>query len=365
LKNASFVGFGAVPRKRDGAKAYLYFKKQAEALFDFRGARNAEDTSRVTLLACLNNGYIEGSADTLNLCGQTVRNHLKHQEPERILQANTDLLQEMKRYGAFSRLLTLAIDLHDEMYYGDPETQGVAGTRPKRGSYYAYRFATASVLLDGQRFTLAVQPIDKLSVLEHVRQLISQVLDLGIRVRLILFDRGYFSTALINYLNTLPFDYIIQLPASIKGLKEGEDRLYTTRRHGTRKRDQATFRLVTLRGRDFHGKVKLFIFATNTSLKPRRIRRLFRKRWGIETSYRMIRKFLAKTTSRRYRVRLLYFYLAVVLYNLWVKLNFRQEEPFSADVLRLHLMMLLAVSFLLDLEKPIDDSQSLPEELWS
>lgn len=363
MKNTSFIGFGAAPRKRDRAKAYLCFKSQAQSLFDFREARNAEDIFRVTFLAALNNGYVEGSADTLSLCGQTVRNHLKLQEPKRILQANTDLLQEMKRRGAFSRLLTLAIDLHDEMYYGDPETQGVTGTTPKKGSYYAYKFATASVLLDGQRFTLAVEPIIKLSVLEHVSQLINQILDLGVKIRLILFDRGYFSTALINYLNTLSFGYIIQLPASIKGLKEGEDRLYTTRRHGTPKRLQATFRLVTFRGREFHGKVKLFIFATNTSLKPLRIRRVFRKRWGIETSYRMIRKFLAKTTSRRYRARLLYFYLAVMLYNLWVKLNFRHEEPLSADVLRVHLAVFFVVSFLPDLEKPIDGELSLQEEI--
>ncbi len=319
-----------------------------------REARNTENILRVTLLASLNNGYVEGSANTLNLCSQTVRNHLKHQEPKRILQANLSLLQEMKRCSAFSRLLTLAIDLHDEMYYGDPKTQGVTGTKPKKGSYYAYKFATASVLLDNQRFTLAVEPIIKLSVLEHVRQLINQILTLGVKIRLILFDRGYFSTALINYLNTLPFSYIIQLPASIQGLKEGEDRLYTTRRHGTRKRDQATFRLVTFRGKDFHGKVKLFIFATNTSFKPLRIRQVFRKRWGIENSYRMIRKFLAKTTSRCYSARLLYFYLAVVLYNLWVKLNFRQYESLSADVLRLHLAVFLVVSFLPDLEKPIN-----------
>jgi hypothetical protein len=38
-------------------------------------------------------------------------------------------------------------------------------------------------------------------------------------------------------------------------------------------------------------------------LKPKR---LFRKRWIIETSYRMVRKFLAKTTSKIYSIRLLY-----------------------------------------------------------
>ena len=90
---------------------------------------------------------------------------------------------------------------------------------------------------------------------------------------------------------------------------------------------------------------------------------MFRKRWGIETSYRMIRKFLAKTTSRRYGIRLLYFYLAVVLYNLWVKLNFRQEEQLSADILRVHLAVFLVISFLPDLEKPLDGELSFREEL--
>ena len=65
----------------------------------------------------------------------------------------------------------------------------------------------------------------------------------------------------------------------------------------------------------------------------------------------MIRKFLAKTTSRQYRIRQVYFYLAVVLYNLWVKLNFRREELLSADVLRLHVEVFLVISFLPDIEE--------------
>ena len=61
---------------------------------------------------------------------------------------------------------------------------------------------------------------------------------------------------------------------------------------------------------------------------------LFKKRWGIETGYRMIRKFLARTTSKRYSIRLLYFYLAVLLYNFWVLLNLKSRMRIIADVLR-------------------------------
>ncbi|MFP3262833.1 MAG: hypothetical protein RXP28_08455 [Nitrososphaeria archaeon] len=53
---------------------------------------------------------------------------------------------------------------------------------------------------------------------------------------------------------------------------------------------------------------------------------MFRKRWAIETSYRMINQFLPKTTSKLYSLRKLYFYLAVLLYNIWVFMNYKREK---------------------------------------
>ena len=47
----------------------------------------------------------------------------------------------------------------------------------------------------------------------------------------------------------------------------------------------------------------------------------FRRRWGIETSYRQIGDFLPRTSSPTFSVRLFYFLFAVGLYNLWVLAN--------------------------------------------
>ena len=58
-------------------------------------------------------------------------------------------------------------------------------------------------------------------------------------------------------------------------MRGGEDFIYTTRGHRRRRDEQATFRLLTVKGKDKGGEDKLFIFATNTSLKPERIRELF------------------------------------------------------------------------------------------
>ncbi|MEM0146574.1 MAG: hypothetical protein QXH66_06295 [Conexivisphaerales archaeon] len=77
----------------------------------------------------------------------------------------------------------------------------------------------------------------------------------------------------------------------------GDDFMYTTRRHRMGDDKQATFRVVALNGRNRIGHMELFIFATNTYLKPQRLRKLLRSRWGIETSYRMINKFLANVKA--------------------------------------------------------------------
>ena len=48
---------------------------------------------------------------------------------------------------------------------------------------------------------------------------------------------------------------------------------------------------------------------------------LFRRRWGIETSYRVKGDFRPRTTSKNYIVRSFYFLFSVCMYNLWVVLN--------------------------------------------
>jgi putative transposase len=81
-----------------------------------------------------------------------------------------------------------------------------------------------------------------------------------------------------------------------------------------------------------------FITSSNVSEKNAgRFAELYRKRWGIETSYRVKGDFRPKTTSRRYVIRLFYFMFSTCLYDLWVLANltvgvailkFTPNEPF-------------------------------------
>ncbi len=183
------------------------------------------------------------------------------------------------------------------------------------------------------------------SKLWHVRYLLGCVFELGLTVKLVLLDRGYFSTQVIRYLDDAKISYIMHIPWHKDPLKAGLDMAYTTTTHKWSVFEQATFSLVTMRQNR-----KLLIFATNTSFRPRRLKELFRRRWGIETSYRLIGLFLAKTTSKLYRLRLLYFFLAVVLYNLWVLYNFRRRRRVRTYALKNAVRLCLVLSWLPDIE---------------
>ena len=68
---------------------------------------------------------------------------------------------------------------------------------------------------------------------------------------------------------------------------------------------------------------KFIAFVTNIKFDdPERIVDIipeeYRYRWGIETSYRVEDGFEAKTTSRNFTLRVIYFMLSIILYNLWI-----------------------------------------------
>jgi len=180
--------------------------------------------------------------------------------------------------GAFSKPRMLAIDVHDIMYYGDPEAEGVVGTQPKKGSHWAYKFGSISVLLDGERLTLAAISILHKPRIKQVTKLIEHASVLGIRPKLILLNDAYNSAEVINYLNGIGVKYIIRIAQPIDAIRPCDDFIYRTRGHNRMREDeQATFRIVAINGRDRSGNARLLVFTTNTKIKPARVRRLFRK----------------------------------------------------------------------------------------
>jgi hypothetical protein len=76
------TSYSSIPKRYDKLKAYLYFKEKIDSFTQSKGTKKTNDTARVLLLAALDKGYVEGCAQNLHTCGQTVRNHLKQLNPQ-------------------------------------------------------------------------------------------------------------------------------------------------------------------------------------------------------------------------------------------------------------------------------------------
>ena len=112
------------------------------------------------------------------------------------------------------------MDWHDIMFYGDFNAEGVKGTKHKNGTNWAYQFATAAVVMGDEKLTVAVTPVNNESKVEHVKRLLSKVFELGIKVKILLLDSGYYTVDIINYLNANGINFIMRAKGKFK---EGVD----------------------------------------------------------------------------------------------------------------------------------------------
>jgi integrase len=92
---------------------------------------------------------------------------------------------------------------------------------------------------------------------------------------------------------------------------------------------------------------KLLYVVWKVRRTPQEIRETYRKRFGIETSYRQMNEARIKTCTRDPRLRLLFVGIALVLRNVWVWIHFRfakgkfSEEPqLFLELLRFQEMLL-------------------------
>jgi hypothetical protein len=252
-------------------------------------------------------------------------------------------IEELKRKGLLNRPVPIAFDWHDEMFYGDENSEMVNGTKPKAGSCYAYQFLTASVLVDGRRLTIVLTPIkSRKYLLDYVKDALNRIRNVGILIKHLLFDGGFSSLDLPPYLEANGYQYAIRFtPNAVTkrmDLRDGQSTVYPCER---------PFRIVRVDDKEKKKRKEragplTYLFATNMVCKARRILKRYKNRWGVETTYRKHNEFLAKTTSRNYTVRLLYYAVSICIYNVWCLFNVHKRRHII--VLEAKVRLLLAAS---------------------
>ena len=299
--------------------------------------------------------------------GRTFRGRIERlaekQIREALIEANDQVLLILRRYSIFKRKAVVAIDYTRQPFYGNPDTKNVIGGKQERGTTWGYTYASIDIVEAGRRLTLYSTTINQFSEKANVvEKLILEAKARGIHINLVLLDRAFFTVDVISMLKRLGVYFII--PAVKNNMVKRAMLNYDEKEPVKRftlgsKRQCVTFNLYLHKRPVFQlpKKKKLtvsdlyFGFATNLPRSlavklPSFIPSEYRRRWGIETGYRVQDNAQAKTTSTNYKLRLLYQTVSVLLYNVWHYANFllcrALKKQFDRPLLAL---ALLAVHF--------------------
>ena len=138
---------------------------------------------------------------------------------------------------------------------------------------------------------------------------------------------------MIHALEELGVEYLIKQPHRIREqrfIRRMTDEVEVKRGHGMYSQNEGGgWTTLVAVPRDRHSDPaeagedsnETVVFITNKTLRDRQVKNTigrYRRRWGIENSYKTIKEFLARTTSKTYVVRLFYFAFVVLLYNCWL-----------------------------------------------
>jgi hypothetical protein len=330
------------------------------------------DLWQVLVLTAARQSYIETVCNDLANApdSNTIRGYLKEQ-------LTSDRIRALQR--ACNRALAsqlpiwlrdhpkeVALDLHDAPYYGQDDLTApdcwVCRGEARQGTTRFYRCATAYLMHKDVRFTLAVEfvhPDDDL--VKITRRLIRRVKALGITVKCYYLDKGFCTISVLRWLQLQPHLAAL-IAAPIRGKKGGTRALCQGRRSY---RTQHTFRsqkygqltvpmaiirtFRTLKNGRRKAVWLVYVLLNQDDVPLRTIRKRYRRRFGIESSYRLLEQVRGRTTARNPALRFLWMGLALLIGNIWLTLHWRYLRRSGSGprrVARKHLTLARLAHFL-------------------
>ena len=236
--------------------------------------------------------------------------------------------------------LKLAIDLNLIPYYGNPsdeELPYIYRSKAKNGTCSFYAYATLYAIKKNKRVTLAIRGVrwydTKVALITY---LLANLININLKgkIKKLYLDREFFCIAVIRWLKALDIPFI--MPAIRRGKKrgikqflKGKKSYKTTYTMGAGEDNSVTFNLwiVCKYQKGKRGKYGIEYFAyvvykVSTSLTY--IHQDYRKRFGIETSYRLKNSCRIRTTTKKPTLRLLFLGISFLLVNIWINILWRK-----------------------------------------
>ena len=301
-----------------------------------------QTVSDMVVKASVTGAAIEGTCNSFTHApsGATVRAYLNDdltvtELPEIEAQFQGQLRANLPR-RLWKRPLDLAMDFHDEPFYGKDLTLCAYAGRGEahQGTTWFYRVATVYAVHHQIPYTLGIVfLLPEYSVLSVLQTLLVQVAALKLRIRGLYLDKGFCCREVITFLKDKPYETLIACPirgkkAGTRALCTGRGSYFTDYTFYPGKPEAYTATVAIVRAYEKHHTQRravwlLYVLVNVKTRNPQAIRSRYRSRFGIETGYRCMRQTHAMTTSRNPAVRFFLLGVAFLITNLWSALRWR------------------------------------------
>ena len=292
------------------------------------------------------NTYVETVGDKAD----TLYFRIKESLTEMVTYSYLDKIRRLsEQFSWKDKEVMLAFDYTDENFYGDVQGLDIHGWKGERGILGKFKFLTCSIVSDEipEKIPLISVPIQMGHYKSYVITFcLSLIRDYVGKISLILFDRGFYDKDLMYELSQNKFPYLIFVPKH----KDKQEILYPMEK-GEQIAIHNEFKVNKNKSKYVGENVLIFlkqiydkkseneydwVFATNiedTELNT--IIKTYKKRWRIETGFRVQDEARIKCKSKEMKIRYFLFMFQQMLQTQWVCF-YKNEVSFKKFLIEMH-----------------------------
>ena len=299
------------------------------------GSLTSEDIFRTVVSMAVDKNSVHSVSKQYQYvaCETSLRYHLKKLNMEELIKSNEKiLLQELIKTLKNDKSYEFAIDLTDDPYYGKTDSSNekyVIHGQAKKSTNSFYSYASLYITNKNERFTVSVLPVEKSKkMVEYLSYFLDLIKRLNFKIKVLCLDRGFYSIDVFEFLQKNNVPHIVpvikrgkKMEQILKGNKARSEQ-YVMKNLKKKILLNIVIDVKYLKGkRGKKGRENLGFVVYGVKWSPRKVSTVYRRRFAIESSYRMRNIVKPKTSTKNAEIRYFYTLVSFLLKNIWLYLQ--------------------------------------------
>ncbi|MCC4771823.1 ISH3 family transposase [Methanosarcina sp. DH2] len=263
-------------------------------------------------------------------CETSLRYHLKKLNMDELILSNEKiLLQNPLKTLKTGKSYEFAIDLTNDPYYGKTDSSKekyVIRSQAKKSTNSFYSYISLYITNKNERFTVSVLPVEKKKpMVEYLSYFLYLIKRLNFKIKVLCLDREFYSIDVFEFLQSNGVPHIVPVVKKGEKMKQlmNGNKARSTQYVMKNSKKKILLDIIIdvkyLKGkRGKKGCENLGFVVFGVKWSPRKVSTVYRRRFAIESSYRMRNVVRPKTSSKNATIRYFYALVSFLLKNIWL-----------------------------------------------